>query len=232
MCEDLQKVIAIDGPSGSGKSTVAKRVAEELKLLYIDTGSMFRAIGYVCHQQNIPLEDDEKLKKFLESLKMEYSPKAEVLIAINGEDLTHKIRAHEVSSLASLVSGQPVIRNFLLDFQRKLAEKRTCVMEGRDIATVVFPRAFCKFFITASLEVRSQRRFLDLRQKGHKHVSYETIVNDQKKRDESDTQREVAPLKQASDAFLVDTTEKSFEEVVDFVCEYVLKRAREKNINL
>ena len=150
-------VIAIDGPSGSGKSTIAKTLASELGILYIDTGAMFRALAFHAHNAGIDLHDEQAVTKSLENIKIEYQTEDNALIKINGIDLSKKIREHHVSKLASIISQIPSVRTFLLDFQRNLANSKVCVMEGRDIGTVVFPNAFLKFFITASIEVRAKR---------------------------------------------------------------------------
>ncbi|MFW5887458.1 MAG: (d)CMP kinase [Bacteriovoracia bacterium] len=211
---DKQKVVAIDGPSGSGKSTTAKLVANDLGALYIDTGAMFRAIGLFCDKNNVPFEEGTELFNTLKDIKLEYGISEEILITINGEDLTSAIREHNVSDLASKISTLPMVRTFLLEFQRDLARNQICVMEGRDIGTVVFPQAFCKVFLSASDEVRAQRRLLELEKRGQKGHSLESILKDVKQRDQRDASREVAPLKQASDATLVDTSNLSIEEVV------------------
>lgn len=217
-----QLVVAIDGPSGSGKSSVAKALATKLNLLYIDTGAMFRAIALSANLNNIKL-DDNSLSKYLDGIDIKYGESANSLISVNGNDLTDKIREHHVSKLASIVSQFPSVRNFLLDFQRSLVSDRYCVMEGRDIGSVVFPDAFIKFFVTASLEVRSERRFHELKKKGEE-VSLEKVMADQKLRDETDTNRKVAPLVQAEDAIFVDTGKMTLTEVVEHLSDLVLKR--------
>ncbi len=149
----LSKVIAIDGPSGSGKSTIAKKLAESLGVLYIDTGAMFRSLAFICDQRNIEMVTGDGISTFLKSINLEYGKSSDCLICVDGVNLTGEIREHSVSKLASIISQIPEVRTFLLDFQRDLASKVVCVMEGRDIGTVVFPNAFCKFFVTASVEV-------------------------------------------------------------------------------
>jgi cytidylate kinase len=145
---EFAQVVAIDGPSGSGKSTIARDLAKELNVLYIDTGAMYRAIGYYADIKHIALEEGPSLSHFLDSLQLDYGTSETSLISINNIDLTDKIREHNVSKLASIISQLPSVRKYLLDFQRGLAANKVCVMEGRDIGTVVFPNAFCKFFIT------------------------------------------------------------------------------------
>ncbi|EQC48180.1 cytidylate kinase [Bacteriovorax sp. BSW11_IV] len=229
---EYSKVIAIDGPSGSGKSTVARELAQVLDVLYIDTGAMFRALAFEADKRSVPFEWSGGLKEFIESIDLKYGTSSECLISINGDNLTQKIREHHVSKLASIISQIPEIREFLLDFQRNLAKSSVCVMEGRDIGTVVFPNAFCKFFVTASVEVRSQRRLEQLRESGDTSVSLEQIMKDVEKRDMSDMNREVAPLKQASDAELVDTGNMNINDVVSQLKEKAILKAKSVGIEL
>lgn len=222
---NYEKVIAIDGPSGSGKSTVAKDLAQHLGVLYIDTGAMFRALAYVCDQRKIEFVEGEKLTTFLNNIKLDYGISDSILIQVDGENLSEKIREHHVSKLASIISQLPSVRNFLLNFQRGLAKDRICVMEGRDIGTVVFPSAFSKFFITASAEVRATRRLNQLREKGDNSVTFDQIVEDVKKRDETDSNRAVAPLKKAEDAMLLDTSNLSLSDIISVLSREIKFRA-------
>lgn len=222
--EVREKVIAIDGPSGSGKSTVAKKLAQSLGVLYVDTGAMFRALAYYFKKNNISVEDaqnkPELVSNFLHSLKIDYCPPDQgqrVLIRINGEDLTQIIREHHISTLASLYSQISIVRSFLLEFQRGLAQERYCVMEGRDIGTIVFPLSFCKIFLTADLNTRALRRLRELTDKGVQGLNIEQVRLDLKERDLADTEREVAPLKMAQDAHLIDTSGLSEKEVMDAI---------------
>lgn len=219
------KVIAIDGPSGSGKSTIAKELARALDVLYIDTGAMFRALAYVASQKKITLIEGPALNEFLNSLKIDYGISDSVLIRINGEDLSEKIREHHVSGLASVISQLPSVRKFLLDFQRSLALDKICVMEGRDIGTVVFPDAFCKFFITASVDIRAERRLKQLREKGDAKISLVQIAEDVRKRDETDMNRAVAPLKKAEDAMALDTSSLTMDNIIHILTNEVKFRA-------
>lgn len=225
-------VIAIDGPSGSGKSTIASLLADKLNIVYIDTGAMYRALGHACHANQVPFESGEKMKSFLKTIEMNYGQSKDYLVTINGENLTKKIRDHEVSTLASYVSKVPEVRSFLLQFQRRLALNTLCVMEGRDIGTVVFPDAFCKFFVTASEEVRAQRRLEQLRDNGNDLVELEQVIKDVQKRDQADMNREVAPLCQAEDAFLIDSSQKSKQEILEIMIEKARDRASQFGIAL
>ncbi|WP_419173281.1 (d)CMP kinase [Halobacteriovorax sp.] len=224
-------VIAIDGPSGSGKSTVAKLLAKELGILYIDTGAMFRAIGLAAHDADVDLHDHQAVEKFLKEIKLEYG-QADALVKVDGKDLSQRIREHHVSKLASIISQIPVVRTMLLDFQRSIAKEKVCVMEGRDIGTIVFPDAFIKFFVTASIDIRAQRRYDQLIEKGQSDIDLEQLIKDVKKRDEKDMGREVAPLVKADDATLVDTSEMDISKVISTLKQDVHARAKEVGIDL
>lgn len=228
----LCSVMAIDGPSGSGKSTVAKKLASDLGILYIDTGAMFRALAFCANERDIDLESEYEVKNFLDSIELEYHTADGALIKVDGTDLTNEIRAHHVSKLASIISQLPVVREFLLEFQRNLAKSKTCVMEGRDIGTVVFPGAFCKFFITASIEIRAKRRYDQLIQNGGENVDLEQLKKDVEKRDLKDMSRDVAPLKPASDALLIDTSNMPLDEVVGHLKEIAKERAQNLGFSL
>ena len=217
-------VIAIDGPCGSGKSTVARQVAEALSVLYVDTGAMFRSLGYMMNSQGIAFEEGKALSDFLSQVNFVYGESDKVLVRVNGEDLTQKIREHHVSDLASSVSKLPSIRAYLLKFQRDLAQKKVCVMEGRDIGTVVFPDAFCKIFVTASVEIRAKRRLDQLKSQGQTDIDFETVLRDVESRDERDMNRPIAPLKQAEDAVFLDTSSLNQLQVI----EEIKKIAQEK----
>jgi cytidylate kinase len=232
MLMSFSRVLAIDGPSGSGKSTIAKLIAEALNIVYVDTGAMFRALGLVCQAQNIAFEEGASLTKFLSTVKLKYATSTDNLVEVNGKNLTEDIRMHHVSDLASLVSKLPSVRTFLLDFQRDLAKENTCVMEGRDIGTVVFPDAFCKIYLTAKVEERAKRRFGQLKKKGTLKFSLDEILTDVKERDERDSSREFAPLKMADDAILVDSSNSTVEEVIEHISSIVQKRAQDLGFKL
>lgn len=219
------KVIAIDGPSGSGKSTVAKIVATKLKLTYLDTGSMFRAIGYMLVNDNIDYEkDDQLVKEYLNQLDFEYGLDENTLIKINGINLTEKIREHEVSKLASMVSKSNAVREYLKFIQRNIASKKPSVLEGRDIGSVIFPNAALKIYLTAESKVRAERRYKELCEKDSENqekYSIKSIQKDIETRDYHDKNREIAPLVKADDAIEVNTSFISIEEVAErIISEY------------
>ena len=217
---NYSSVIAIDGPSGSGKSTIARMVAKKLNLLYIDTGAMFRSLAYSLRSRGFEIDEPsmsqvDAIKKQLASLDFKYGQSEQELVVIDGENLTQTIREHQVSKLASQVSKIQVVRDYLKEAQRSIAGKNHCVMEGRDIGTVIFPNSYCKIFLTASAEVRAQRRFDQLRDKGDNQTTFETVLEDLKKRDDSDINRATAPLKKADDAVGLDTSDMDINQVID-----------------
>lgn len=205
--------VAIDGPSGAGKSTLARTVAERLRFLYVDTGAIYRSIGWYALQQHVVPEDAQAVASLLEDLDVEirYGEEGLQHMLVNGEDVTTAIRLPEVSAAASQVAAVPAVRAYLLEMQRALARTHHVIMDGRDIGTVVLPEADCKVFLTASAEVRAQRRCRELEQRGTPQ-EYESVLADMRCRDEQDRNRTVAPLKQAEDAVLLDTSEMDFEE--------------------
>ena len=215
------KVIAIDGPSGSGKSTIAKSVSTKLSLTYLDTGAMFRAIAYSLDSAGIKVEETDRISDFLSSLNFEYAPSEAVLIRLNSEDLSSKIREHHVSRLASHYSVIPEIRNYLKEAQRKIASNRPSILEGRDIGTVIFPDAVIKVFLTADPKVRGQRRYDQLKDLGKdmSGVSVDSLISDIEARDAADSSRDVAPLVKADDAIEIDTTALAIEEVIEKIAD-------------
>ena len=228
----FSRVIAIDGPSGSGKSTIAKELARNLGILYIDTGAMFRALAYIINENNIDTNSPHDVSQFLKNINLEYGISDKILIRIDGQDLTDKIREHHVSKLASTISQLPEIRTYLLNFQRNLAQNKVCVMEGRDIGTVVFPQSFSKFFITASVDIRAERRLKQFRENGDHHITLDQIANDVRKRDETDMNRDVAPLKKAEDAMLLDTSKLSMNDIINILANEVKFRAAHLDLNV
>ncbi|NLS85778.1 MAG: (d)CMP kinase [Ruminococcaceae bacterium] len=204
--------IAIDGPSGAGKSTLARRIAGELGYIYVDTGAMYRSIGFFTLQNNIDTGDENAVEGILDGIQLEIARVDGVQhMLVNGEDVTANIRTEQVSMAASKVSAYPAVRKFLLDAQRNLAVENNIIMDGRDIGTVVLPNANVKIFLTATPQDRAKRRYDELIARGEK-ADYEPVLADGEKRDYNDANRAAAPLKQASDAVLVDTTGLSFEE--------------------
>ena len=207
--------VAIDGPSGSGKSTIAKRLAKELGYVYVDTGAIYRTVGYYIWICGIGGRDGDGVRRLLDdvNVRIEYPGDGLQHMFLNGRDITEEIRTPEISSYASQVSAHKCVRDFLLDTQRDLAASHNVIMDGRDIGTVVLPDAEVKIFLTASPEVRARRRHSELQEKGCKD-SYEKVLADMKQRDHQDSTRAIAPLRQAEDAVLLDTSEMDLEEAI------------------
>ena len=207
--------IAIDGPAGAGKSTIAKRLAKELGYYYVDTGAIYRTVAYFMDLLGISAKDVDGVSRYIDELTIgiEYDEQGAQHMIMNGMDVTDDIRTPEISKMASDVSAHAVVRDMLLDMQRDMAKKHNVVMDGRDIGTVVLPRANVKIFLTASAEVRASRRFAELQAKGSKD-SYEKVLADIQKRDYNDSHREIAPLKQARDAIAVDTSQLDIDGVL------------------
>jgi len=205
--------VAIDGPAGAGKSTLARQAARELGFLYVDTGAIYRTVALKTVRSGADPSDPAQVVPLLEGLdiRMDYGPDGEQRMFLEGEDVSSAIREHQISGLASKVSAIPEVRAFLLDFQRKLAREHDVLMDGRDIGTVVLPDADVKIFLTAAPESRARRRLLELEQKGQK-TDFETILRDIVLRDEEDRNRPIAPLRQAEDAVLLDTTQLNLEQ--------------------
>ncbi len=217
--------IAIDGPSGAGKSTLAKRLAAELGYLYVDTGAIYRTIGYFVYEQGIDPDDPERVLAALPDLRIElrYGEDGFQHMLLNGRDVTREIRLPEVSRFASKVSAYPGVRAYLLEMQRALAARNNVIMDGRDIGTVVLPHADIKIFLTAAPEARARRRWKELEERGTPQP-LEQVFRDIQQRDYQDTHRETAPLKQASDALLVDTTELDFQESFQTLLRLIRER--------
>ncbi len=219
--------VAIDGPSGAGKSSLARRCAAELGLLYVDTGAIYRTVGLAALRRNIDRKDEEAVAAILPELDigMGYE-EGEQRMYLNGEDVSREIRLPEISMCASDVSAHAAVRSFLLEMQRKLARENRVIMDGRDIGTVVLPEAQLKIYLTASPEARADRRMKELRAKGVEQP-YEEVLRDILLRDEQDMNREVAPLRQAEDAVLVDTTEIDFDQSFQLLCRIIRERMEE-----
>jgi CMP/dCMP kinase len=222
---DKRIVVAIDGPAGAGKSTLAKRVADKLGYVYINTGAMYRAIALWAMRLGVSLDDMHRLEQLAKEAKIRLSV-GEGRIFLNDEDVTDAIRDWKVSDAASKVSAVPGVRRALLKLQRQMAEQNSVVMEGRDIGSVVFPRAQVKIFLDADPKERARRRALEMQQEGH-NADLHVVAGELHKRDERDRKRTEAPLVQAPDAELVDTTGLSVDEVE----ERVLRIIRAKTSN-
>ena len=211
--------IAIDGPSGAGKSTIAKAVAKALNIDYIDTGAMYRAVGYKMDKRGIPFEECEALDAMLESTDIDFVGGDVIL---DGEVVNALIRTPEVSMLASQCSQLAPVRTKLVEIQRGMGQRKSVIMDGRDIGTNVLKDAEYKIFLTASAEERANRRFKELQEKGEKQT-YEEVLKDIKQRDHNDMTRELNPLRKADDAIEVDTTGMGIDEVVAAVLDIVKK---------
>lgn len=217
--------IAIDGPAGAGKSTLARQVSKKLGFLYVDTGAIYRTVALKALRAGADPSDAASVIPLLEGLDiaMDYGPDGEQRMFLEGEDVSKAIREHQVSGLASTVAAIPEVRAFLLDFQRRQAREHSVVMDGRDIGTVVLPDADVKIFLTAAPEARAKRRLLELRQRGQE-ADFDTILHDIIQRDEQDRNRPVAPLRQAEDAVLLDTTHYNLEESLSALLSIIKER--------
>ena len=207
--------IAIDGPAGAGKSTIAKALAKELGYYYVDTGAIYRTVAYFLDLLGISPKDADGVERYIDELTVaiEYDEDGKQHMIMNGMDVTEEIRTQDISQKASLVSAHKVVRDMLLDMQRDVARHNNVIMDGRDIGTVVLPKATVKIFLTASAEVRAQRRTDELIAKGQK-ADYPQILKEIQLRDHQDSTRPIAPLKQAKDAVLVDTSALDIDGVI------------------
>lgn len=217
--------VAIDGPSGAGKSTLARRAAQALGFVYVDTGAIYRTVGYHMWLMGIGPKDPDGIRRMLDdvNLRVEYAADGVQHMILNGRDVTDEIRTPLMSKYASGVSAQPCVREFLLDMQRQIARTHSVVMDGRDIATVVLPQADVKIFLTASAEVRAMRRFEELRQKGEK-TTLDKVLADMKARDKQDSERAIAPLRCAPDAVRLDTSEMDLEQAEAAILQLVRRK--------
>lgn len=206
--------VALDGPAGAGKSTVAKQAAQALGCAYVDTGAMYRAITWKALQQHIELHDEAQLTELANQVRIDFRPAAEgQTVLLDGEDITEAIRTREVTNNVSAVSAVEGVREAMVKLQREMAERTGVVMDGRDIGTVVLPKAEVKIWLTASVEERAQRRYQELVAKGQ-DVDFEQLKLDIQRRDEYDSNREHSPMKMAEDAVLLDTTGLTIDQVV------------------
>ena len=207
--------IAIDGPAGAGKSTIAKRLAKELGYRYVDTGAIYRTVAYFMDLWGVSPKDVDGVNRYIDELTIgiEYDEDGLQHMIMNGMDVTEDIRTQEISQKASLISAHAVVREVLLDMQQDVAKTNNVIMDGRDIGTVVLPKANVKIFLTASAEVRAKRRCDELNAKGQK-ANYEKVLKEIQQRDYQDTHREIAPLKMARDSIKVDTSDMDIDQVV------------------
>ena len=216
--------VAIDGPAGAGKSTVARAAAKELGFIYVDTGALYRAVGVHCLRNNIVTTDAESVGAILDDITVELKFIDGVQnVFLNGDDVSTEIRLPEASMAASNVSAIPSVRAFLFDLQRDIAAKSNCLMDGRDIGTVVLPNAKVKIFLTADPEERAMRRFKELQEKGS-NVTYKEVLDDLLVRDYNDSHREIAPLKPAEDSVVINTTGYTLEESINKIIETVKEK--------
>ena len=216
--------VAIDGPAGGGKSTLARRLAAELGYIYVDTGAMFRTIGLYALRAGKDPKDNEAVNALLPEISLKFAfIGGEQHIYLNGEDVSTAIRTEEVGMAASAVGANPEVRAFLLGMQRDMAKTQDVLMDGRDIGTVVLPDATVKIFLTASPEARATRRWKEYQQKGVE-VSYEEVLADVRQRDYQDTHRAAAPLRQADDAQLLDTSEMNFEQSLEAMKKMIVEK--------
>lgn len=216
--------IAIDGPSGAGKSTLARKLAAKLDFIYVDTGAMYRTIGLYIYRKGIDPQDTDGVAAVLPEIKVDLSfVDGEQRVYLNGEDVSSEIRLHEVSQYASLTSAIPAVRAYLFDMQQALAAENNVIMDGRDIGTVVLPNADVKIFLTARPEVRAQRRYDELIERGQA-VGFEQVLADVQRRDDQDMNRPVAPLKPAEDSIILDTSGNTFEQSLELLYNTVKER--------
>lgn len=217
--------IAIDGPAGAGKSTIARRLAGELGFYYVDTGAIYRTVAYFFDLWGVSPKDIDGITRYIDELTIgiEYDDQGVQHMIMNGMDVTGDIRTPDISQKASLVSAHAIVRDLLLDMQREVARKHNVIMDGRDIGTVVLPKADVKIFLTASPEVRAQRRLEEMQAKGQRG-DFQQVLKDIQQRDYQDTHRDIAPLKMARDSVKLDTSELDIDGVIAAMKEIVGKK--------
>lgn len=217
--------VAIDGPAGAGKSTIAKRLAKELGYMYVDTGAIYRTVAYFFDLWGVSPKDIDGIKRYIDELTIgiEYDEDGLQHMIMNGMDVTADIRTQEIGQKASLIAAHAIVREMLLDMQREVAEKHNVVMDGRDIGSVVLPKATVKIFLTATAEVRAKRRTNELLAKGQK-ADYNKVLKEIQQRDYQDTHREVAPLKMCRDSVKLDTSEMDIDGVIAAMKDIIAKK--------
>ena len=217
--------VAIDGPAGAGKSTIARQLAAELGYRYVDTGAIYRTVAYFMDLWGVSPKDVDGVNRYIDELTVgiEYDENGLQHMLMNGMDVTNDICTQEISQKASLISAHPCVREMLLDMQREIAKQYNVIMDGRDIGTVVLPKATVKIFLTASAEIRAKRRCDELLAKGQK-AKYESVLKEIQQRDYQDTHREIAPLKMARDSIKVDTSEMTVQQAVSAIRQIVQEK--------
>jgi cytidylate kinase len=214
-------LITIDGPAGAGKTTVSRALADLLGYRYIDTGALYRAVALAAKSRGTNTENDAELKGLCAELELAFvTVETELRLLLNGEDITDQIRTAEITMLASAISARPVVRKYLLDLQRHLGKEKAAVFEGRDMGTVVFPDADLKFFLNATTRTRALRRYDEI--KSQSTQTLEEVDQDIQRRDHNDSTRELAPLKPAQDAIVIDSTDLSVAEVVELMVTHIV----------
>jgi len=216
-------VVTIDGPAGAGKSTTAKALAKRLGFFYLDTGAMYRALTFKAMRQKVNLEDEDALVTLAKKTTIDLKEDGGLRVFVDGEDVSEEIRTVEVTNNTFYIARAPKVREIMVNWQRAIGESRNTVVEGRDVGTVVFPKAAYKFYLDADLHERSKRRIKELQEKG-KIVNERTIENEMKERDTKDLTRRVGPLKKAADAVLIDSTFLSVDQVTQRMFEYIEKK--------
>ena len=222
-------IVAIDGPAGSGKGTVTKEIAKRMGLINLDTGATYRCVALASLKHGIKLEEEDKIVSLIDDLDIEFKYDKDdfIRVYLNGEEVTSEIRSFEVNQIVSPISSIVRVRLKMVDLQRKMAEGKDVIMEGRDIGTYVFPNADVKIYLDADVEERAKRRFNENQEKGI-DVSFEDVLENIKKRDENDKHKEIGSLKIAEDAVIVDSTKLSIEEMADAVEKIILEKTGEK----
>ncbi len=214
-------IIAIDGPVGSGKTTTAKRVAEKLNFIYLDTGALYRTIALYIHNKNIDIENKDDICSVISNMNFNVSHKnGKMFITLDGKEIKDEIRTPEITSLSSPVSAIPCVREYLIDIQRNFGKGTNLVCEGRDIGTVIFPKAEIKIYLDASITERAKRRYKEYKEKG-KEISFNEVIDMIMERDIRDTCRSIAPLRKAKDAILLDTTGMSLDSQIEAVLQVI-----------